>query len=105
MLCHYISKASKSCNYVAYPTKTKQFSKPYLKVVKVTFIIKNVHFILMELTTVHQMSLAHNPLHVCKILDTTGPMHFHSDKSKAHLISHFTADAFNVPLVTFNIFN
>jgi hypothetical protein len=30
---------------------------------------------------------------------------FHSGKSKAHLISDFTADAFNVPLVTINIFN
>ena len=179
---------SKSCNYIAYPTKTKQFSKSDLKVGNVAFIINpltpNDHYrghtapltskhcilciystnigiehfkhgihspflslqnavcfiiimylvpvlftfyiqcvlklkknnsgakrlrlyisFLWHLPTVHQMSLAHNPLHVCKILDTTGPMHFHSGKSKAHLISHFTADAFNVPLVTFNIFN
>jgi hypothetical protein len=43
--------------------------------------------------------------HVCTILDTTGPTHFHPGKSKAHLINHFTVEAFNVPLVTFNIFN
>jgi hypothetical protein len=94
-------------NYTAYPRRRKQFSKTNPKVVMVTFKIVTGYFCLMVLT--HSIPTAScsqsNEPHVCTILDTICPTHFHSDISKAHLISHFTADARNVPLVTFNIFN